>query len=117
MVTSRGYIPKRGDIVWLDFMPQSGKEISKRRPALTISSSIYNKKGLAWFCPITSNIQPNNPFKIMVLNQANIEGSIIADQIRCLDWRERKASFISRLEEKTFQSVLDLLQLLLNAAE
>lgn len=117
MVISKEYIPKRGDIVWLDFMPQSGKEITKRRPALTISSSIYNKKGLAWFCPITSNMQSNSPFKIMVLNQSNIEGAIVTDQIRCLDWRERKASYISRLDDKTFQSVLDLLQLILNAAE
>jgi mRNA interferase MazF len=117
MVDAKRYIPKRGDIVWLDFMPQSGKEISKRRPALTISSSIYNKKGLAWFCPITSNIQLNNPFKIMVLNQSDIEGAIVTDQIRCLDWREREACYICRLDDKTFQSALDLLQLLLNADE
>lgn len=117
MVSSKEYIPKRGDIVWLDFMPQSGKEITKRRPALTISSSIYNKKGLAWFCPITSNMQINNPLKIMVLNQSNIEGAIVTDQIRCLDWRERDASYIGRIDDKTFQSVLDLLQLILNAGE
>lgn len=117
MVVSKGYIPKRGDIVWLDFMPQSGKEISKRRPALTISSSIFNKNGLGWFCPITSNVQLNNPFKIMVLNQANIEGAIVTDQIRCLDWREREATYMGRLDDKTFHSVLDLLQLILNADE
>jgi mRNA interferase MazF len=117
MVVSKGYIPKRGDIVWLNFMPQSGKKISKRRPALTISSSIYNKKGLAWFCPITSNIQVNTPFKIMVVNQANIEGAIVTDQIRCLDWREREATYIGRIDDNTFRTVLDLLQLILNADE
>jgi mRNA interferase MazF len=117
MVTTKSYVPRRGDIVWLDFMPYSGKEISKRRPALTISSLIYNKKGLAWFCPITSNVQLNNPFKIMLLNQPSIEGAIITDQIRCLDWRERNSVFIEKLHDKTFQDVLDLLQLLLGAAE
>lgn len=31
------YIPDKGDIVWLDFEPSAGKEITKRRPTFIIS--------------------------------------------------------------------------------
>lgn len=32
MSEERNYIPKKGDIVWIDFDPSTGKEIQKRRP-------------------------------------------------------------------------------------
>ncbi len=52
------YVPKRGDVVWLHFDPQKGKEIQKRRPAVVVSPKEYNKKtGLALFMPITSQIE------------------------------------------------------------
>jgi len=35
-------IPHRGDVVWLDFEPQLGREIKKRRPAVLLSPYNYN---------------------------------------------------------------------------
>ncbi|HOD58936.1 MAG TPA: type II toxin-antitoxin system PemK/MazF family toxin [Rectinema sp.] len=62
--SSSGYVPERGDIVWLDFKPQLGHEQRGRRPALTISHRAYNEKvGLAHFCPITSTIK-GYPFEV-----------------------------------------------------
>ena len=29
-------VPHRGDVVWLDFEPQLGREIKKRRPAVIL---------------------------------------------------------------------------------
>ena len=55
MVEIERYFPKRGDLVWLDFEPQTGKEQTGRRPAVVISNTKYNKiVGLAMFCPITT---------------------------------------------------------------
>jgi mRNA interferase MazF/mRNA interferase ChpB len=49
------YIPERGDLIWLDFDPSSGKEIMKRRPAFVISRKQFNTHlGLAIVAPITS---------------------------------------------------------------
>ena len=50
------YIPDIGDVVWIDFDPQKGNEIQKRRPALVISPHVYNRTALnlAFICPITS---------------------------------------------------------------
>lgn len=38
------YIPERGDLVWLQFDPQTGHEQAGRRPALVISPQLYNGK-------------------------------------------------------------------------
>ena len=51
------YIPEAGDIVWLDFDPQSGHEQAGHRPALVISPATYNgRTGLMLCCPLTSQI-------------------------------------------------------------
>ena len=36
------YVPRCGDVVWLQFDPQAGHEQAGRRPALVISPSAYN---------------------------------------------------------------------------
>lgn len=76
------YIPEAGDVVWIDFDPQSGNEIQKRRPALVISSQIYNSTAmnLAIICPITST-KRRNPFEVEIPEGLEIEGVILADQM------------------------------------
>ncbi len=50
--------PERGELIWLTFTPQSGREQAGRRPALVVSPSAYNTKaGLALVCPITSKVK------------------------------------------------------------
>src|SRR5947209_7113423 len=61
---ARSYIPERGDVVWLDFNPQAGREQAGRRPAVVLSPREYNKRsGLALLCPITSRVK-NYPFEV-----------------------------------------------------
>ncbi len=67
MSKSKKYIPEKGDIVWLDFEPQKGKEIKKMRPALILSPKNYNLHGLAIACPITSKIK-GYPFEVEIKN-------------------------------------------------
>jgi mRNA interferase MazF len=99
------YVPKRGDIIWLEFDPQKGKEIQKTRPALTISPYEYNlKTDLGLFMPITSKIK-GYPFEI-VIDEEEIQGAILCDQIRSLDWKARKAKFITHLHNLIFEEAL-----------
>lgn len=89
------YIPHRGDIVWLNFTPQAGHEQMGRRPALVLSPEKYNKKtGLAVCCPITSNIK-GYPFEV-VISGKKINGAVLADHLKNLDWKVRKAKFIEK---------------------
>ena len=106
------YIPKRGDIVWLEFSPQIGHEQSGFRPALIISSEIYNRKtGLCLAMPITSKIK-DYPFEVN-LKTKKIDGVILSDQIKSLDFKLRKIKFCDKIDDKTFEIVLDKLSLLL----
>jgi hypothetical protein len=54
-MVKKGYVPDRGDIVWLNFNPQTGHEQKGKRPAIVVSPKEYNGKvNLGLFCPITS---------------------------------------------------------------
>lgn len=49
------FFPEAGDIIVINFNPQSGMEIQKQRPALVVSNSSFNQKtGLVMVCSITS---------------------------------------------------------------
>ena len=97
----KGYTPERGDIVWLNFNPGSGHEQQGKRPAVVISPKEYNEKtGLGLFCPITSKIK-NYPFEVKIKN-VKIDGVVLADQIKSLDWKTRNIEFIAKeTSEKT----------------
>ena len=108
-----GYIPCRRDIVWLDFNPQQGKEITKTRPALVISPELYNAKtGLALFMPITSKIK-NYPFECIIHNN-KIQGTVLCDQIRSLDWRAGKAQYITRISIDEWTEIIGKFNTLLS---
>ena len=81
--------PEAGDLVWVDFNPQSGHERSGRRPALVLSPRAYHARtALAVVCPITSNIAPY-PFKVLLPNNLAIGGAVLADQVKSIDRRAR----------------------------
>ena len=86
-----GYVPDRGDLVWLDFDPQSGREQAKTRPALVLSPTRYNRlSGLALVCPVTSQVK-GYPFEVLLPNGGKAQGAILSDQLKSLDWRARNA--------------------------
>lgn len=85
------YIPDQGDLVWLEFDPQSGHEQKGRRPALVLSPASYNGKvGLMLCCPITSQVK-GYPFEVEVETK-EISGVVLSDQVKSLDWQARRAS-------------------------
>ena len=111
----REYVPSRGDLVWVDFSPPAGHEQSGRRPALVISPAAYNQKVvLALLCPITSHPK-GYPFEVNVASRSEIRGVVLADQIRNLDWRSRRAESIGVVLESTLAEVLAKLQTLVGA--
>ncbi len=110
---SSNYIPTKGDIVWLDFSSPKGHEQSGRRPALCISPKEYNQKvGLAIFCPITSN-KKGYPFEVLIPPSIGIEGVILSDHVKNLDWKARNAEFITSLPPSGLKEVIGKLQSLL----
>ena len=117
MVKGRRYVPRRGDIVWLSFTPHAGHEQAGRRPALVLSPSAYNAKtGLALVCPITSRAK-GYPFEIAVPDGLGIEGVVLSDAIKSLDWGARRAEFAARLPGADVARVVGVVQALLVQGE
>ncbi len=109
----KDYVPDRGDVVWLTFTPQAGHEQAGRRPALVISSSLYNEKtGLAIFCPITSKVK-GYPFEVNIPKGLKVEGVVLSDQVKSLDWRVRNASFHCKVSEVVFSEVIQKIGVLI----
>ena len=106
-------VPQRGDVVWLSMNPQAGHEQAGRRPAVVLSPGSYNAKvGLAILCPITSRVR-GYPFEVPIPGGLPVEGAILSDQAKSLDWKARKAEFISRLPAESTLEVLQKLGTLL----
>lgn len=85
------YIPKQGDIIWINFTPQIGREQSGRRPALVISPLKYNRRvGLALICPITTKVK-GYPFEVPVSEGLSVSGVVLADQVKCFRLARKKS--------------------------
>ena len=112
-MVAKHYIPNRGDIVWLNFDPQSGHEQKGKRPAIVISPKEYNAKvGLALFCPMTSKIK-NYPFEVKIENE-KIGGVILSDQIKSLDWKTREIEFIFKETPEKVSEIISKINALIN---
>ena len=74
---------------------------------------VYNRRsGLALFCPITSS-KKGYPFEVSLPLKGTVTGVVLADQIKSLDWRARRARFACLASPAVVGEVLDKLSVLL----
>jgi len=110
MVTA--YVPQAGDIVFINFDPKVGHEQAKRRPALVLTDQRYNQaSGLAVVCPLTSKRKPY-PFALPI-KVDNVEGAVLVDQLKSLDWAGRHAQFHYKAEPALLTRVRQYIAVLL----
>ena len=92
---SRAFVLDAGDIVWLQFDPQADHEQAGHRPALVLSPAAYNgKTGLMLCCPMTTQIK-GYPFEVRIAGDT--DSAVLADQVKSLDWRVRRAKLKGRI--------------------
>jgi mRNA interferase MazF len=102
-VTTKRVVPEAGDVAWLEFSPQAGHEQAGRRPALVLSPAYYNgKSGMMICCPMTTQVK-GYPFEVIV--SSSPPSAVLADQVRALDWRARRASRKGRVPETVLNEV------------
>ena len=107
------YVPEQGDIVALNFDPQSGHEQKGRRPAIIMSNKIFNQHlGLAFACPIT-NTKRDFPFHIAVESE-NITGYIMAEQMKSIDYKSRSIKFIEKANAQMVNDILSIIDSILD---
>lgn len=101
-------LPHRGDVIYLDFNPQAGREQDRRRPALVLTDRRYNQKtSLCVVCPITSVLK-GYPFEIPLPKGLPVYGAILVDHIKNLDWQARRADVVCAVSEDVVEQVLDV---------
>ena len=102
------YVPRRGDLVWLSFDPQAGHEQAGRRPAFVLSPETYNRKtGLFLACPVTSKVK-GYPFEVPLPDGLKLSGVVLADQIKSLDWKARRAEYAGATTDNVVDDVVSL---------
>lgn len=102
---SGNYVPSRGDIVWLNFTPQAGHEQRGKRPVLILSPKMYNEKTSLCIClPITSRVK-GYPFEVALPKGLEIQGVVLSDQIKNLDFTVREIDFICRVDDAVLTRV------------
>lgn len=115
MATSapRGWVPDRCDVIWIDFDPQSGKEIKSEHPMLILSTASFNERtGLVVGLPMThAQWNETNPFALKFEGPSKVPCYVLTHQPKSLDWRSRKARPhpIKSVPANVFRDALDSL--------
>ena len=105
------YVPEEGDIIWINFNPQSGHEQAGHRPALVLSPSSYNKATkLLVCCPLTTQIK-GYPFEVII--SGNPSNVALSDQVKSLDWVARSATKKGQAQLHELQEVREKIAALL----
>lgn len=112
------YIPKQKDLVWINFDPSRGKEIKKRRPAVVMSSTAYNKSThFIVVCPITSTIRNFPGFINLPAEKYKVHGQINCQQLYSYDFTKRagrKVELIGTLDDQYFYQAAQLVKMIFN---
>lgn len=82
---------------------------------MVLSPAAYQEKvGLALMCPITSRVK-GYPFEVAIPGGLPVSGVILADQVKSLDWRARRAERLAALPAEVVREVLAKLGVLLSS--
>lgn len=113
MVSAQEYLPDAGDLIWLDFTAQAGREQAGRRPWLVLTPRAYNvKTSLAIVCPITSQVK-GYPFEVPLPAGGKVGGVVLSDHLKNLDWRQWRATKAGRVSPAILRSVRERIAALL----
>lgn len=107
---SRSWTPDCGDVIWVQFDPQVGREQAGHRPAVVLTPARYNRaSGLLLCVPMTTRIK-GYPFEVPV---AGARASVaLADHIKSIDWRGRQATRKGRVGAAELEAIRQCLRAL-----
>ena len=103
------YIPKRGDIVYLNFNPTKGHEQSGFRPALVLSSNVFNNfTKMVIVCPITTNTK-EFPTHYLLKDTKKVSGSVLCEHLRSIDYESRDLKYVEKCSEDDYDNIINLI--------
>ncbi|MBV8780909.1 MAG: type II toxin-antitoxin system PemK/MazF family toxin [Phycisphaerae bacterium] len=113
----RTYLPKRGDLIHINFSPSSGHELADRHYAIVLSQDDYNRTSrMAIVCGVTSRVH-GWPFEVLLppgllppkRGVGDVQSVIVADVVRQIDYRERECSFVNKAPDEIVEEVINKL--------
>ena len=103
-------VPERGDLIVMDFDPQTGHEQTKRRPALVLSPAAFNDAfGLAYVAPVTTKPK-GHAFEVPLPADSNVKGAIMLHQLKSFDWRARRARFAGKVSPALLATATEIVK-------
>jgi len=97
-------LPGAGDLDWVNFDPQAGREQAKNRPALVLTDPDFNTAtGLLVVCPVTRTDRPWRT-RVPLIGTATT-GFVMIEQVKSVDWIARGAAFIERVPQSLLEDV------------
>ena len=110
MVSKRAaWVPRRGDLIRLDFDPSAGHEQQGTRPALVLSPEAFNRLGMALACPVTRGgaFARGQAWTVPLAGAGLVtDGVVLCNQVRTLDLAARRAQFIEAAPPELVADVL-----------
>ena len=103
------FVPRRGDIIRLDFDPSAGHEQQGTRPALVLSPEAFNQFGMALACPVTrgGNFARGRAWIVPLAGSGLMtDGVVLCNQVRTVDWKVRRAQLIESVPAQLIADVL-----------
>jgi len=102
------YVPEQGDIVFLEFDPQTGHEQKGRRLAFVVSNNTFNQfTKMAIVCPIT-NTDRGFPLHVPLDKRTKTTGVVMCEQVKSLDISARNAIFLEKVPADILEEVIDI---------
>ncbi len=92
-MSKKEWVPDREDIIWINFNPQSGREMRDMHPMLVLSPKKFNDRtGIVIGLPMTTaEYNDSNPFAVKFEGPKSVASYILSHQPKSFDWRQRKA--------------------------
>ncbi len=113
MVKAARYQPDKGDLVFVQVTPQSGREQAGHRPGIVLSPKKFNLAlGLAFVAPITSRVR-GGAFEVPLPTRGKLSGVVLSQQTKSVDWTASQITFHSRAPQHVLDAVLERVRLIL----
>src|SRR3990167_1940352 len=87
------WVPDRGEMIWINFNPQAGREMRDKHPMLILSPKKFNQhtRIVIGLPMTTSEYNATNPFAVKFTGLNGVASYILAHQPKSFDWHERDA--------------------------
>lgn len=120
-MAKQGWSPDRGEIIWINYNPQTGREMKDMHPMLVLSPKKFNlRTGIVIGLPMTTaEYNSTNPFAVEFQGPRGIVSYILSHQPKSFDWRQRSAKIHpwKQAPKEVFATACELLNQIILLAE